>query len=504
MAAALHHRDPDASGQSTIDNVGLAHTRLALLGLGDCGVKPIFYAQHGDRFYFASEAKAILAAGYPAETDIEIFRHHLTNQWCHGRATPFAGIFKVLPGERLEIDLETLELEHIQWCRLSDWTDSDYAAELAALPYADLVRLVEHHFQRAVRRRLLADVPVATFCSDGVDSSLVTSFAAGEQENQQAFVIQPLDDPDSDESGYAQQVYDRAGAPLNRAPFDSATWRDAFLKSIPHFENPLWIEPSMGYSIVAETITAAGFKAALGGDAADELFGGYDYRYPEERRAFAAEIGRPALDIRTEMEIVPIEPDVTKAFRHPGTAPESEREFLESTEAESRQAYAHHDGARSALESHIMAEMRLHMAIAFDQQDKATMRSSLEYREPFLDTDLVRLVVNLPLEAKIFPEIKAILRDAARPHLPEPVLTRKKLGFTYNTDHLLEERIRPSFYTNTILEQILGVKSKKVAKWFEPGRGRATFRVCSAEIWLRHFIEGESIEEIGEALWVDQ
>ena len=144
------------------------------------------------------------------------------------------------------------------------------------------------------------------------------------------------------------------------------------------------------------------------------------------------------------------------------------------------------------------------MVISFDQKDKAAMRSSLEYREPFLDTDLVRLVLNLPLEAKTFPEIKAILRDAARPHLPSSVLTRKKIGFTYNTDRLLEGTIQPSFYENTMLEEILGVKNKKIAKWFEPGRGRATFRVCSAEVWLRHFIAGQTIEEIAENLWQKQ
>ena len=584
MVATLHHRGPDASDHAVFGNVGLAHSRLALVGLGEegaqpmslpgadwsitfngeifnhrelrpagvefrggsdtesllhaladrgienilpqlngffafaaldqrgqtlhlardaFGVKPIFYAQRDGRFYFASEAKAILAAGFPAEVDLEILRHHLAEQWCHGSGTPFVEIHKVLPGERLEVDLETLEVRRHQWSQLSDWTDPDYAAELAALPHEELVRLVDQHVRKAVRRRLLADVPVATFCSGGVDSSFVTAIASGEYENLQAFVAKPLDDPDSDESAYAQEVCDRVGVSLNRVPFDSASWRAIFVDSIRYFENPLWIETTLGSTLVSDAISGAGFKAALGGDAADEMFGGYSHFYPDERQAFADEIGRQAIGIETDLEVIPIEPVVSKAIRHPGIAPESEREFIESTRQQAEEAYAHHDGARRELEVRALAEMRLHLAISLDQKDKATMRSSLEYREPFLDRDLLKLVLNLPLESKTFPQIKAILRDASRPSVPESVLTRKKIGFTYNTDRLFEDTVRPSFYENTMLEEVLGVKNKKIAKWFEPGRGRATFRMCSAEIWLRHFINGESIGEISETLWVD-
>jgi len=587
MAGVLGHRGPDARGHLLLGNVGLAHTRLALLGLGEvgaqpmrhpggawaityngeifnhstlrasppgigrmpggsdteslldslavrgveatlpgldgffafaaldhrartlhlvrdaCGVKPLYYAAAGDRFYFASEAKAIFSAGFTAEPDLDVLRHHIVNRWCHGRATPFAGVSKLMPGERLEVDIDSLEIRRQQWNVAGDSVDTGWAEELAAMPGDALVDLVEGRLRDAVRGRLLADVPVATLCSGGIDSSLITAFAAAECADLHAFVIRPTADRESDESPYAQAVCDHVGATLHRVPFDASSWRRVFLESVSHMENPLWLEASMGQAVVAEAIRAAGFKAALGGDAADELFGGYDDRYPAERLAFAAQVGRQHPPLTIDFSCMPIESDLSRALRHPGEAPATEREYLAELHAAAGDACAHHDGARRELEMLLLAEKGMHMAVSFDQIDKVTMRSSLEYREPFLASELVRLAANLPLECKLWPQTKGVLRAVAARHLPDAVIKRKKIGFTFNTDRLFKDCVRPSFFASTMLEELFEVPNKKIAKWFEPDRGRATFRICSAEIWMRHFIAGQEIGEIGEALWLD-
>src|SRR4051812_6453400 len=247
MAAAMRHRGPDDSGVEIVGNVGLVHTRLAivdpspvghapmasvdgqwwltyngeafnhlelraalggrawrggsdpepvvearaawgddaiaringLFGLAALdlrerrlvlardrfGVKPLYVARFGGALWFASEMRALLAAGAPREADPQVLLQSIAAGWVTGPWTPLRGVRAVLPGTLVEVSLDTLEERSRMWYAPEDVVDAERAAALGRRSRAALRDELQDTLRTAVRRRLMGDVPVATMCS---------------------------------------------------------------------------------------------------------------------------------------------------------------------------------------------------------------------------------------------------------------------------------------------------------------------------------------------------
>jgi hypothetical protein len=166
-------------------------------------------------------------------------------------------------------------------------------------------------------------------------------------------------------------------------------------------------------------------------------------------------------------------------------------------------AVAHLPPARAAMTALNAVETRWHLHRALRQLDAWSMRLSVEAREPFLDLELVRLCFNYPLEGFFWPTIKGDLKEVARRWLPREVVDRpRKLGFSFDSNPFFVANARPEFLEHSMLRDLYQIKkTRSLTKWLEPGRGRGAFRLCSAEIWLRHYLGGQSIASIEHELW---
>ena len=130
------------------------------------------------------------------------------------------------------------------------------------------------------------------------------------------------------------------------------------------------------------------------------------------------------------------------------------------------------------------------------------MQASIETRVPFLDPQFAALAVCLPLEARMEPGRKGILRDLADRRLPREVARRQKRGFGFDVRRYIEPAARPEFLLDGALRELLGVDRQRWAAAVAPAPGAAqALRLWSGEVWCRAVLDGQATEEVEAALW---
>ena len=460
------------------------------------GVKPLYVARHAGGLWFASELRALLVAGVPARPRRDVIRHAVVPGWVGGELTPLEGIDRLPPGTLMRIGLETLEVRRRRWWRPRDVVDPERGAELAALPRARQAEAVEEALRTSVRRRLMADVPVGTLCSGGIDSSLITLLAAEEQPGLVALNAAVVDQPDADEGPWARTVAARIGAELHTVEVTARSFRAGFVRTVDHHEYPLIHPGSVPMVELAALARANGVKVLLSGEGADELFGGYDWTSAGAVRLFGAR-RRP---LRVPRALAAWARAAARERRADGP-PDAVARQEAAVRADARAAYGHHRGLRRHIEADLAAEVELYLIHLLTRQDKCTMAASVETRVPFLDPDLVGLALNLPLEARVEPQRKGVLRDVARRLVGDDVADRPKLGFGFRTRPAIEEGADPAFLLEGRLREVLETPREEwregVAAMPEPW----ALAVWSAEVWCRLVLDGTPRDEVEDALW---
>jgi asparagine synthase (glutamine-hydrolysing) len=476
--------------------------RRLLLVRDRFGVKPLYYARHAGALWFASEMRALLAAGVPARPRGPVLAHSLMRGWANGPATPIEGIRRVLPGTFCAVDIDTLTETERRWYEPGDAVDPDAAHRLARLGSEQRLQAVEDGLRQAVRRRLLSDVPVGTMCSGGIDSSLITALAAEEQPGIRAYNAAVSDQADNDENRWARHAASVIGVELRTVAQDADTWRRDLVDVVRHVEYPLTHESSVPMAQIAVRARADGVKVLLSGEGADELFGGYGARHVREYADFHARHRRVEACARSIYRRLQSRGLRRPADPYGGPAREVsdyERGLLDRA----RTAYSHHRGARGRLEALLAADLGTYLPHLLNRQDKSTMRGSIETRVPFLDPNFVTLAVNLPLEARVEPDRKAILRELARRRFGNALAERSKIGFTFDVRRYLYPAARRPFLMDGCLREALQVPAAEWTSAIARADTHPQHPVLwwSGEIWARAVLAGQSREAIEAELW---
>jgi asparagine synthase (glutamine-hydrolysing) len=488
--------------------------KCLLLARDRWGVKPVYWARHAGCLWFASEMRALFAAGVPRRPLPDVVAHAVVHGWANGRATPFAGIERLLPGRILVVDVDTLEETERRWFDPAALVDAERLAALAREPRRALAELVENELRAAVTRRLMADVPVGTFLSGGIDSSLVTAFTRDAQPGVVAFNASVTDQPDDDEHPFATRVARHLGVELETVPMSAASWRADFVEAVRHNEYPLMHESSVPMFQIAALARARGVKALLSGEGADELFGGYGFLHADlyvgylrshRRVRTLAALGWVKLRRDGLAALWGSRRGVQERGTSPVVAPEASSASVEHDREVARragEAYAMHAPARRALEAELLRELSTYLPHLLNRQDKNTMQASIETRVPFLDPHVAALALCLPLEARMEPGRKGLLRDLADRHLPSEVARRQKRGFGFDVRRYIEPSARPEFLLDGALRELLGVERERWRAAIVPAPSAAqALRLWSGEVWCRAVLEGQPTDEVEAALW---
>lgn len=404
------------------------------------GVKPLFYAVKGDTLVFGSEPKALFA--HPQirpEADLDSFREIFG---VGPARTPGCGVLRglreVKPGCVLEYSRERVKESPYWVLEAKPHTDS----------YAQTVETVSWLLRDAVKRQLVSDVPVCSFLSGGIDSSVVTAIAS-RQLGQEGVTLNTFsfDFAHNDacfQSNAFQPTRDRpyvdqvlALYPLHHTYLecDEATLAgllgDAVrMKDLPGMTD---VDASLLYFC---GLVKQHNKVALTGECADEIFGGYPWFYREDLLRVDGFPWSPDLSARTAL--------LSDEAIHELNLEEYTRERYRDTLAQVPLLPEETAETRRRREMSYL-NLRWFMQTLLDRMDRTSMAWGLEARVPFADHRIVEYVYNVPWSMKYENGMeKKLLRDACKDLLPPQLLYRKKSPYpkTYSPvyEALLAER----------------------------------------------------------------
>ncbi len=385
-----------------------------LLGRDRLGIKPLYYAELKGGLRFASSLPALLAAG-DLSSDIDpVSLHYYMTLWgaVPGPRTLLKAVRKLPPGHLLRIGPDGAISSRRYW-RL-EITQSEEDEGLDPQQWRELTATA---LRRAVRRRLIADIPVGVLLSGGLDSSLIVALMAELERKPTTFSIgfEGVGDVEGDEFAYSRQVASRFDTEHHEIRIDGSQLLPAIEHVVAAMSEPLVNPDAIGFYLLAREVSES-VSVVLCGQGADELFAGYSWHpivhacSPLGRLAYAAIVFNRAHG------------DYCRAM-HPRFVAE------DATGALLAERFA--DGhATSDLDHalHFDTTVRL-PEDPLKRVDDMAMAWGIEARVPFLAHELVELAARMPPELKLASGGKGPLKDMARELLPGDVIDRRKANF---------------------------------------------------------------------------
>lgn len=429
-----------------------------VLARDQLGIKPLFFLRRGGGVVFASELKAIVAAlGRELHIDTGALVASLLYYWIPDQRCALQGVEKLPPGAWAEFAPDgSVRVRRY-------WVLSEVASEAAAGAPADLGSVIE----RSVAAHLVADVPVSTFLSGGLDSSIVTVLAKRSNRDVDAYTItfraedQRLEAMPED-AKYARLVASRYGVLLHEIEI-APDIVEMLPRMVASLDEPIGDAAAINTFLICDAARQAGTKVLLSGMGADELFGGYRKhyacllaaRYRRLPRALRVGMVRPTVDrlpltaagrglrqARWAKRFLSFaELDEEPAFRRsytlydddglvglldPALGPHVADVFQEHADIYNDTTLPDH------VSRMCLADCRLFLpGLNLPYTDRASMAASTEVRVPFVDVDVVRAAFSFPGSAKIVGRRgKAVLKEAAEQWLPREVVHRPKGVFS--------------------------------------------------------------------------
>ena len=390
-------------------------TGRVVLARDRLGVKPLYLADVDDALRFASTLPALVAAG-GVDTGIDpvALHHYLTfHAVVPAPRTLLSGVRKLAPATLLVVEPDGRRRERRYW---DPWAagppaDSPSGTDAGAWQHA-----VEQALRVAVRRRMVADVPVGVLLSGGLDSSLIVALLADEGQDTLATFSIGFDSAggeDGDEFRWSDQVARRYATDHHQLRIPTDRVLEALPGAVAAMSEPMVSHDVVAFYLLSREVSRH-VKVVQSGQGADEVFAGYHW-YQTMAQASGdglAEYSAVFFD-RTHDEVnaavnpeYALDRDVSRAF--------VEEAF-----------------AAPGADAPVRRALRLDTSVMLVEDpvkrvDNMTMAFGLEARVPFLDHELVELAVACPVDLLVSGGGKGILKELARPLLPADVIDRPK------------------------------------------------------------------------------
>lgn len=435
------------------------------------GEKPLYY-HHSSKnpLIFASEIAALRE--HPAlksvTPDLPAISKFLTFEYVPGNGTVFSGIGKVLPGEIVTLSSGTLGAKSY----LTDQTAAAESGELDTID--DAVDALDALFNQSIEDRLIADVTVGVFLSGGIDSSMVAIAASKMAPGIKAFTVK-MPYESFDETKYAQEVARHHDLDHQIIDFTDADIQSAFRDVTATMDEPM-ADASLIPSYLLCREARKSVTVALGGDGADELFGGY-INFQAAQFATAMSFIPPQLGtaLQSFLKAFPTSggymdlnfklrqlskgfgrPPVEQNYMWMSSFDEGEKAQVLSPDVNfslgSRETF---EDVYALLDSQHrnVVEVLMHLfektylpSHVLTKMDRASMYNSLEVRSPFLSRGLSDLSRSLPLPWKVSGQkTKVVLKRLAERYMPHALVHRKKHGFAFPISEMMRSTLKNDF-----------------------------------------------------------
>ena len=451
-----------------------------LLGRDRLGIKPLYYAELGGGLRFASTLPALLVGG-GVDTSIDplALNHYLSfHAVVPAPHTLFAGVRKLAPGSLMTIEADGRRSERRFW-------SLDYSRDAAdeKRSFEEWREILLDALRAAVKRRLVADVPVGALLSGGVDSSLIVGLMAeaGVRELRTYNVgFEDVGGEKGNEFEYADIVAERFGTIHERIFVPEAELLTRLPEAIAAMSEPMVSHDCIGFYLLSEAVSRHS-KVVQSGQGADEVFGGYHW-YP-----------------KLDGSATPVA-DYLDAFRD-----RSYGEYREVVQERYLAGDASGDFVAARFADPGAADpvdqaLRLDTTVMLvddpvKRVDNMTMAFGLEARVPFLDHELVELAARIPARHKLAGGGKGILKEAARVVIPSAVIDRPKGYFPVPALKYLKggvlDNVRDALSSRAARERGLfrqGYVDRLLADpmaHLTPLRGSKLWQLGLLELWLQ-------------------
>jgi len=404
-----------------------------LLARDHLGVKPLFYSLAADgTLAFGSEIKAVNTARGPADVDPDAVDEYLTFRYVAGTRTLYRGVLRLPPGHTLHWRAGRAELQPY-------WSPVDVALRSSQ---AGAVQELERLADAAVDAQLMSDVPLGTFCSGGVDSGLVTAFAARHHKGALHTFSVGFDDPRWDETALAEDTATRHRTQHHVLRADPERFFGLLDRLIGYHDEPLSHPNSIPLYLLSR-FAREHVTVVLTGEGADELFCGYP-RYHLSRAATLPSVLRGPLRLLAgvlpghraalahRLLAYPYEDALVynSAYVPPGVVAGLTGRSPDGAIAQRRALAERSIVAGDPVNSLSRYELQTYLVCALDRMDRMSMATGLEGRVPFLDMPLVEWALGLASDEKLRGRgTKVVLKQVAGRHLSERVVHGPKSGF---------------------------------------------------------------------------
>lgn len=409
------------------------HTQDLYLARDKAGEKPLYYAMQ-PHFSFASEMKALFALGVTKTLNKTSLSGYLHNGASYGKNTLITEIQRVEAAHYLHFSAKTKQARSFRYWRPKSVSFSSDTKSL--------IPIFESLLLNSVKERLLADVPIGTFLSGGVDSSLITAITAGFLPNLHTFSVSFPEYPDTDESLYAQHVSNILGTQHTEVLCTSESVKDLIAQAGYLADEPI-VDPAILPTFLMTQAAREKVTVVLTGEGADEVFGGYQ-RYQKYLRAHWLQSHLPTslfdpfkdfLPGKMQRGLTPLsesyspqnvwtEYELLGLLRHAFVAPAAMQAVQRNTVSHSALRALKETDMRGYLSEQLLMKV-----------DKIAMQNNLEARAPYLDSRIV--AAGLALSDKDtykWGQNKLLLRKIASQYLPDSIVWREKHGFEVPLD----------------------------------------------------------------------
>lgn len=443
------------------------------------GVKPLYYYINDNFFCFCSEMSGL--NNYPIEKQIntESLYLYLQLQYIPAPNSAIQNITKLLPGHYITIQNRECTIEQYYTLPYNPANNTNISYNQAQ---KDLYSLLNS----AVQQRLIADVPLGTFLSGGIDSSIVSALASKHVSNLQTFSIGFKDNPYFDETKYANLTAKKIKSDHTVIQITTKDLENELLTVLDSLDEPFADSSAIAVYVLCKYVKQY-VTVAISGDGADEVFAGYNKHAAHKK----------LLEKSLLNTIIPLVNTCTKHFPQSrnssiGNIFRKINRFADGIQLTASEAYWRWCSVQSESDAKLFINSNIHFeqylqtkntytshftdknstiqdVLYADQMlvlpndmltkvDRMSMANSLEVRSPFMDYRVIEFANNLPEQYKIDSKLKKkILQDTFREMLPIELYNRPKQGFEvplhYWCTTVLQEQIAEYLDSSFIQKQ---------------------------------------------------
>ncbi|HXD92895.1 MAG TPA: asparagine synthase (glutamine-hydrolyzing) [Bacteroidia bacterium] len=501
-------------------------TKTLYLSRDRFGVKPLYYWINGKTVLFASEIKSFMAhPDFKVELNMDALNEYFTFQNLFDFQTLFKGVIMLPPANTVKVDSSNLKtIKH------NSWWNYDFSETDESMSFDDAKNETERLLKNAVAKQMVADVPVGSYLSGGMDSGSLTAIASQHVKRMTTFTA-GFDM--SSVTGVEANYDERRDAELMANYFKTEHYEQVINAgdlawSLPrvvwHLED---LRVGMSYPNYYISRLASKFvKVCLQGTGGDELYGGYPWRY---YRVFQSLDQKSFFDNYYGFwQRLVSDEDKQSLFTNSVYSQiniNQPRDIFERVFTFNKKLK--YDTPEQHINNSLYFEIKTFLPGLLLVGDKLAMANGLEERFPFLDNELVNFAQKIPIKHKLgnlqhmkkideninskrtkyqeFDDGKNVLRKAMRDFIPESIVNRKKQGFSApdeswyrgeNADYVKElllnkktasaEFINPKFIEKIVDEHINHRVNHRLLIW----------SFMNFEWWCRLFLNNEIIEEM--------